>query len=122
MQFHTGLRIQRGRGLGSFFGSLFRTLKPLASMGLSAGKRLLSSDLAKKLGSTALDVGKSAAKNIALDLLEGKKFKDTAKEQLETAKSRIADTLKGSGKQKKRKRKQITNTKGVKQIKYNLLE
>ena len=49
LNFHEGVRLQRGRGIGSIFGSLFRWLRPLASMGLSVGKRALSSDLAKKL-------------------------------------------------------------------------
>lgn len=119
MLFHSGLRYQRGGGFGSLFSSLFRSLKPLAKMGLSVGKKFLTSDIAKKIGSTALDVGKSAAKNIAVDLLEGKTLKDTAMEQLEDAKSKIAKTLKGSG---RKKRKNISHCTSNKKLKYNLLE
>ena len=105
LNYHTGLRFQQGRGFGSFFGSILRGLKPIAKMGLQAGKKLLKSDFVKKLGSTALEVGKNAATNIAVDLLEGKNLKDSAQEQLEEAKSKIATTLKGGGCAKKRKKK-----------------
>lgn len=105
LNFHEGVRLQRGRGIGSIFSGLFRVLRPLASMGLNVGKKVLTSDLAKKLGSTALDIGKSAATNIAVDLLEGKAFKDTAGEQIDAAKKAIATTLKGGGRKRKRKKK-----------------
>ncbi len=72
LTYHTGLRFQQGRGLGSIFGAILRGLKPIAKMGLNAGKRFIKSDFAKNLASTALDMGKSAATNIAVDLLEGR--------------------------------------------------
>lgn len=105
MQFHQGPYIQRGRGIGSLFSGLFRSLKPLASMGLKVGKKILNSDIAKKVGSTALDFGKEALTNVAVDLLEGKNFKDSANEQLAEAKARLAQTLKGGGKRKRNKKK-----------------
>ena len=101
LKYHHGFRLQQGRGIGSIFSGLLRFLRPIASMGLSAGKKVLTSDIAKKLGAAALDVGSTAAKNIAVDLLEGKAFKDTANEQLEEAKKVIANTIKGSGHKKK---------------------
>ena len=124
LNFHSGSRYQQGRGLGSIFGAIFRGLKPLAKMGLSAGKRFIKSDFAKNLGNAALDMGKSAATNIAVDLLEGKNFKDSAQEQLDEAKSKIAATLKGSGCSKKRKRKsnKDIDTHGSKVKKYSLLD
>lgn len=119
LNFHEGVRFQRGRGIGSILSGLWRFLRPMASMGISAGKKIMSSDLAHKLGDTALDIGKSAAKNIAVDLLEGKAFKETAKEQINDAKKSIAATLKGSG--KKRKRKNIATKICGKKAKYCLL-
>lgn len=121
LNFHEGLRLQRGRGIGSLLSGLFRWLRPIASMGFSAGKKILTSPLAQKLGNTAMDIGKSAAQNIAVDLLEGKAFKDTAKEQINDAKKVIATTLKGGGCRKRKKRKLQISTCGKKQ-KYSLLE
>ncbi len=121
MNYHRGLRFQSGgagKGIGSIFSSIFRSLKPIAQMGLSAGKKFLKSDFAKKVGSTALDLGKSALTNVAADLLEGKAFKETAQENLDEAKSKIAQTLRGGGK----KRKRISKNKNNKNVKYNLLK
>lgn len=122
LNYHHGLRMQHGRGIGSIFSGLLRFLRPIASMGFTAGKKFLTSDVAKKIGSTALDVGKEAAKNIAVDLLEGKAFKDSAKDQLDEAKKVIASTIKGSGHRKKRKRKQQDICSFNKRTKYNLLK
>ena len=122
LNFHSGIRFQQGRGLGSIFGAIFRGLKPLAKMGLSAGKRFIKSDFAKNLANTALDMGKTAATNMAVDLLEGKNIKDSAQEQLDEAKSKIAATLKGSGCTKKRKKKALKNTVKQKIKKYSLLD
>jgi len=104
MQFHTGPRFQRGRGIGSLFSGLFRSLKPLASMGLQFGKKIINSDIAKKVGSSALEYGKSALKNMAVDVLEGKSLKDSANEQLADAKAKIAQTLRGSGRKRKKRK------------------
>ena len=121
LNYHHGLRMQHGRGIGSIFSGLMRFLRPIASMGFSAGKKFLTSDVAKKIGSTALNVGKEAAKNIAVDLLEGRAFKDSANDQLDEAKKVIASTIKGSGK-KKRKRKQKQVCSFNKKAKYNLFK
>lgn len=126
MIFHTGLREQRGRGIGALFSGLLRGLKPLAQMGFRAGKRLLTSDFAKNLGKTALEAGKQAVTNIAVDLLEGKNISDSAQEQLDDAKKKIANTLKGGGgcsKNRNRKRKKNNPpTFPCKKLKYNLLK
>jgi hypothetical protein len=97
--------MQRGRGIGSLFSGLFRSLRPLASMGLKVGKRILNSDLAKKVGSTALEFGKEALTNVAADVLDGKSFKDSANEQLADAKARLAQTLRGGGKRRRNKKR-----------------
>lgn len=121
MIIHRGDRYQIGRGIGSLFGGLFRSLKPLFSMGLSAGKRFLQSDAAKKIGSTALDIGKEAAKNVAVDLLQGKNLHETLDKELEVAKSKIATKLQGGGRfGQKRKTKFKTNI-PLKKTTYNLL-
>lgn len=103
MQYHRGARFQAGRGIGSLFAGLFRSLKPLFSMGISTGKKILNSDIAKSVGSTALDIGKKAASNMAVDLLEGKDMKQSLSNEIESAKSQIASKIKGSGRKRKRK-------------------
>ena len=119
---HHSLRFQQGRGIGSLFGGLLRFLKPMASMGFRAGKKLLESDLAKKVGSAALDVGKEAAKNIAVDILEGRAFKDSAKNQLDEAKKVISSAIKGGGSRKRKNRRRTVVSDCSKKKKYNLLQ
>ena len=130
MNFHSGLRHQRGAGIGAIFGSIFRALRPLASMGLSAGKKFLGSNLARQIGSTALDIGKRSAKNIITDVLEGVPLTETASKQLEEAKSKIASMIKeqlptipsefrGGGRKRKR-RKNIKNN--CKKVAYSLID
>lgn len=122
MNYHSGYRYQQGRGIGSMFSWLFRALKPLASASFNIGKKIVTSDAAKSLGSTLIDVSKDAAKNVLVDVLEGKKFKDSTSEQLEEAKSKIAKTLKGEGGECVRKRKRRQKSVKNKQAKYDLLD
>jgi len=128
MNFHAGARYQRGRGIGSIFGGLLRGFMPVLNMGLSAGKRILKSDMAKNIGSSFLESGSKAVTNMAADLLEGKNVANTAQDELNIARKKIASTLRGSGyKRKKRscetgicsanKRKRPNKNK-----KFNLLE
>jgi hypothetical protein len=62
MPYFAGTRYQRGHGLGSIFGNIFRGLKSIFPSVL------------RKVGRHALSTGV----NIANDVLEGKKFKDAA--------------------------------------------
>jgi len=99
---HRGDRFQQGRGFGGFFSGLFRTLKPLFSMGLSAGKKLITSDAAKSLGQSALSIGKEGAKQFAVDVLTGKNVKESLDKELNTAKQKIAQKIRGSGSRKRK--------------------
>lgn len=125
MYFHSGVRYQRGRGLGALFGGLLRGFAPLAKMGLSAGKRLLQSDLAKNIGSTLAESGRKAVTNLAADFLDGKNVAQTAQEELSEARKKIASTLRGSGYRRKRRKTSCQTkicAKKRRGKKYNLLE
>jgi len=103
MYIHKGDRFQAGRGIGGLFRGLFRGLKPLVSMGISTGKKILGSDLVKNVGRSALEMGKDALKNLAADALEGKDMKESLNKELDMAKSKIAQTIRGSGARKRKK-------------------
>jgi len=97
----TGIRYQRGAGLGSFFASLFRSLLPAAK---SIGKSAV-----KAIGKKALSTGAK----IASDVASGRNFKEAAKEHGEEAAHSLltqaatkltgAQTGTGLGKRKKAK-------------------
>lgn len=122
MRFHEGVRFQRGRGLGAIFGGLFRALRPLASMGLKAGKKFIQSETGRSLTSAVKDLGSNALKNIAADALEGKNIKESAQEQIGDIKSKIAQTLRGQGRRNKRKKYPVKSMSCSKQLKYSLLD
>ena len=126
MRFHQGSELQRGRGFGALFSGLVRTLMPIAKAGLKVGKRVLQSDFAKNVGSKALDVGKDMVKNIAADVLAGETFSNSASNEIDVAKKKISEAIRGSGKRSRsrsRKRKRIlTPIKGKKRVKFNLLQ
>jgi len=123
MRFHQGAELQRGRGFGALFSGLLRTLMPIAKVGLSAGKRVLQSDFVKNLGSKALDIGKDMAKNIAADVLSGESFSQSAMNEVDVAKKKIGEAIRGSGRRRGRKRRRkLSIIKGRKRLRFNLLE
>jgi hypothetical protein len=125
MNFHAGARYQRGRGLGAIFGGLMKGFAPILSRGLAFGKKVLTSDLAKNIGNTLVESGTHAVKNLTADLLEGKDVTTSAQAELNEAKKKIASTLRGSGKKRKKScQKSICAVKKKKQrrTQFNLLE
>lgn len=120
MLLHEGERFQAGRGIGSLFAGLFRSLRPLASMGLKAVKNLVTSDVAKQIGSTALDIGTSTLKNIAADIIEGKDPKQSLNQGLEEAQTSISSKIRGSG--RKKRKKHCRPAIETKKCKFNLLQ
>lgn len=129
MLIHKGERFQSGRGIGALFSGLFRTLKPLFSMGLSVGKKALTSETAKKLGSAAIDIGKTSLKNLAADILEGKDAGESLNKEMSAAKAKIASTIRGSGRKRKAIRTESSAERTLKDLftnkkksRFNLLE
>jgi hypothetical protein len=124
MRFHQGVELQRGRGFGALFSGLVRTLIPIAKVGLRAGKRVLQSDFARNLGAKALDVGKDMVKNIAADVLAGESFSNAASNEVDVAKKKISEAIRGSGRKtrsRKRRRSRLP-IKCRKRLRFNLLE
>lgn len=124
MNFHQGSEFQRGRGFGSLFSGLFRSLVPIAKAGANLGKRVLKSDFVRNLSTQALDVGKDMVKNIAADVLSGKNFSDSAAEELNLAKKKVGEAIRGSGyRKRKNKSTKLTNRQAKKMIQhFNLLD
>ena len=75
----------------------------MAKKGLEIGKSFLKSDFAKSIGNEALNMGKDALKNVAVNVLTGEKsFKEAANDELNIAKKKIGEAIKGSGKRKRK--------------------
>lgn len=89
LMYRPNIRRQHGHGIGSFFGSIFRRLIPLAK-------------------TYVLPHAVKAARNVASDMLEGKNFKSSIKENATGALKGVASQVfnqSGSGMARGRKRK-----------------
>jgi hypothetical protein len=110
MSFHRGNYIQRGRGLGGFLSSLLTGAKEV-------GRKILSSPITKNVMNAAKKSAIEAGIAVATDTLKGKKkFSKSVKDNVNVAKSAIADAVESSvsslrsqiGKGKKRKGEIVT--------------
>ena len=86
LNFHVGVRFQRGRGIGSLLSGLFRWLRPIASMGFKAAKTVVANPMVQKLGNTALDIGKTAAQKWQLIYWRGRHLKKLQKNKFKMQK------------------------------------
>lgn len=86
MYIHKGSFTQRGRGLGNIFGALLRAVIPV-------GKSILKSPITKSILTTAKDTAIQGGISLAADALRGGDVGESLKQNLNVAKTRMADTL-----------------------------
>ena len=108
---------ERGRGIGSVLGALFRAVIPVASR---IGRTILKSPITKGILHSAKTSAIEAATSLASDVLRGNNVKEGLQRNLELAKHRVADVIdssrsvptqkpsSSSGASKRRKRKAKT--------------
>lgn len=112
MLYHSGVRIQRGRGIGSLLGGLFRTILPkVASSGAKVAKRIIQSDIAKDVGRQLRDTATNSAVQMTADALEGKNVSESLQNQLDNAKKDLAKTIRSRSKVRNTKRKLTSHSK-----------
>ena len=88
--------IQRGEGLGSFIGNLFRRVVPsLARKGATLAKKVINSKVAKDIGKKALDHALNTGVDVLSDIVDGKSvnLKEEANKRLQTARTDFSKTL-----------------------------
>jgi hypothetical protein len=99
MQIHRGPYLQRGRGVGSVLAAVFRnTVVPTMKL---LGKRAMSSDLVRSVGSTLAKSAIQGGLNFATDALNGGNLKESAVTNLAAAKRELATTVKRALKTKR---------------------
>ena len=89
MNYHTGLRIQRGAGIGSLFAGLFRGLMPMAKSAVKGIGKVIKSDAAQAAGKYLKKEATKAAVDTALEAIEGQKVGQAAKHRLKSATKNI---------------------------------
>jgi len=101
MMFQRNYDFQRGRGIGSLFDGLAKSLIPLAKVSADIGKRVIENEFVQDLSKKALEHGAEMAKNIASDVLEGKDITEAASDQIEITKKKITDAVQRHCKKRK---------------------
>ena len=103
LPYHRGVLIQRGRGIGGVFNSLFRALLPIGKAVIKSTpkfiKQTAKSPLGKKLQKSAQKVAINTAKN----LLETGDIKKTLKKSIKDSKKEVSNVLLSSENRRKRK-------------------
>lgn len=97
--------IQRGRGLGSLFGSLFRSVVPVVS---KFGRSIVSSPVTKSIGSALKNSALETVGSVGADLLRGEDLSQTLDKNLAQARNKVADALEKSTKQPPNKKRKKT--------------
>ena len=85
--YHSGRKIQRGKGIGSIFNSIFRTILPI-------GKKIVTSATAKSLAKSVRDSLANAAINTVGDVIEGDNLKEAAQKRLNESRKQIGAVIK----------------------------
>ena len=100
--YHKGLLIQRGRGIGGIFSSLFRTLLPLGKAAVKSTPKLLKAASKSKVGKRLKKSAKKIALNTAKNLIQSGNINKTLSKSVEDSKKEIADALNQTKNQRKR--------------------
>ena len=103
LPYHRGVLIQRGRGIGGVFNSLFRTLLPIGKAVIKSSPKLIKQTARSPLGKKLRKSAQKVAINTAKNLLETGDIKNTLKKSIEDSKKEVSNALQASEKIRKRK-------------------
>merc|ERR1711863_147180 len=104
MGYHRGVILQKGRGVGSVFSSLFRTLLPIGKAVIKSTPSIIKSTAKRPIGRKLKRSAKKLALNTAKNLIETGDIKKTLKNSVDDSKKEIADAFKSSTDSKKKKK------------------
>ena len=85
MNYHSGLRWQRGSGIGSLFSGIFHGLMPAAKSTIKTIGRVARSAPVKSVGKALKKEATKAAVETAIEALEGQPVGRKAKQRLKSA-------------------------------------
>ena len=103
LPYHRGVILQKGRGVGSVFSSLFRTLLPIGKAVIKSTPSIIKSTARSRIGRKLKRSAKKLALDTAKNLIETGDIKNTLKKSVDDSKKEIADAFKSSKDSKKRK-------------------
>ena len=103
LPYHRGVILKKGRGVGSVFSSLFRTLLPIGKAVIKSTPSIIKSTARSPIGRKLKRSAKKLALDTAKNLIETGDIKKTLKKSVDDSKKEIADAFKSSTDSKKRK-------------------
>ena len=103
LPYHKGVLLQKGRGIGGVFNSLFRTLLPIGKAVLKSSPKIIKSTAKSPLGRKLRKSAKKVALNTAKNLIESGDIKQTLKKSIEDSKQEVSNALNSSKSSRKRK-------------------
>ena len=103
LPYHKGVLLQKGRGIGGVFSSLFRTLLPIGRAVLKSSPKIIKSTTKSPLGKKLRKSVQKVALNTAKNLMESGDINKTIKKSIEDSKKEVSNALKTSKGSRKRK-------------------
>ena len=103
LPYHRGVILQKGRGVGSVFSSLFRTLLPIGKAVIKSTPSIIKSTARSPIGRKLKRSAKKLALDTAKNLIETGDINKTLKKSAGDQKKEIADAFESSKDSKKRK-------------------
>ena len=103
LPYHKGVLLQKGRGIGGVFSSLFRTLLPIGKTVLKSSTKIIKSTERSPLGRK---LRKSAKKSLWIQqkiLIESGDIKQPLMKSIEDSKQEVSNALNSSKPSRKRK-------------------
>ena len=91
--YHKGLLIQRGRGIGGIFSSLFRTLAPIGKSVMKSAPKILKTISKSKAGKHIKNSAKIIAFNTAKDLIQSDDINKSLSKSVQDSKREISNVL-----------------------------
>ena len=104
LPYHKGVLLQKGRGIGGVFNTLFRTLLPIGKSVLKSSPKIIKSTAKSPLGRKLRKSAQKIALNTAKNLIESGDIKKTLKKSIEDSKQEVSNALNSSKSSKRRKR------------------
>ena len=101
LSYNNDLIHQRGRGIGSIFSSIYRTVMPLVKRAIGTGSKLLKSKAGQAVTKSVKKRAMKAGLNVVQDALHGENVIDSAKREIKSAGGAVlGDMLMGAKKRK----------------------
>ena len=117
--YHRGVLIQRGRGIGGVFSSLFRSLLPIGKAVIKSTPSIIRSTAKSPIGRKLRRSAKKVALNTAKNLIETGDINKTLQKSVNDSKKEVANALKSSKDSRKRNFSSLSRRKNRK---YNFMK